>query len=305
MDLTPILHRCPPTRLELLRKQPTLTLAKALYELHPARAAPAPSNPLTLVLISDTHNHRPALPDGDILIHAGDLTNTGTFAEIQTALDWLNAQSYKHIVLVAGNHDVLLDARKDGTAPAHAHAHDAAEQRAALAWGRVTYLCRSGATLVCGEREVTVWGSPHTPRHGNGAFQYTRTQDIWRDTVPEGLDVLVTHGPPQGHLDCDGFGCALLGQELWRLRHRPKVHVFGHCHAGRGVERAAFDALQGAWERVVAAKGSVWGLVRLLGAFFGGLVFGRREQVLFVNAALVQGLTLRDEVVREAMVVDI
>lgn len=34
------------------------------------------------VCISDTHNHEVKLPKGDVLIHAGDLTNQGTLSEV-------------------------------------------------------------------------------------------------------------------------------------------------------------------------------------------------------------------------------
>jgi predicted phosphodiesterase len=34
------------------------------------------------VCISDTHNATIKLPKGDVLIHAGDLTNQGSFSEV-------------------------------------------------------------------------------------------------------------------------------------------------------------------------------------------------------------------------------
>lgn len=41
------------------------------------------------VCISDTHARSFAVPDGDVLLHAGDLTNTGTLEEFETTIDWL------------------------------------------------------------------------------------------------------------------------------------------------------------------------------------------------------------------------
>lgn len=35
-----------------------------------------------IVCVSDTHNATVKLPPGDILIHAGDLTNQGSFSEV-------------------------------------------------------------------------------------------------------------------------------------------------------------------------------------------------------------------------------
>lgn len=46
-------------------------------------SAPSPTLRRTrFVLISDTHKCTPALPPGDVLIHAGDLTNQGSFSEV-------------------------------------------------------------------------------------------------------------------------------------------------------------------------------------------------------------------------------
>jgi hypothetical protein len=35
-----------------------------------------------IVCISDTHNSTVKLPKGDVLIHAGDLTNQGSYSEV-------------------------------------------------------------------------------------------------------------------------------------------------------------------------------------------------------------------------------
>jgi Calcineurin-like phosphoesterase len=64
---------------------------------------------ITIVCISDPHNSKPSLPDGDILLHYGDLSQYGTFAEIQAQLDWLNSQPHKHKIVIAGNHNLILD----------------------------------------------------------------------------------------------------------------------------------------------------------------------------------------------------
>jgi hypothetical protein len=64
---------------------------------------------ISVVCISDTHNTKPSLPDGDLLLHAGDLTQYGLFDELQAQLDWLNAQPHQHKIIIAGNHDLILD----------------------------------------------------------------------------------------------------------------------------------------------------------------------------------------------------
>jgi predicted phosphodiesterase len=59
-----------------------------------------------IVCISDTHNHGPPsgfqLPKGDVLVHAGDLTNQGTYAEIERAVTWLTEAEFGVKIVVAG-----------------------------------------------------------------------------------------------------------------------------------------------------------------------------------------------------------
>jgi 3',5'-cyclic AMP phosphodiesterase CpdA len=63
-----------------------------------------------VVCVSDTHNSQAALPDGDVLIHAGYLTQSGSMKELKATVDWLRAQPHPNKIVVAGNHDLCLDA---------------------------------------------------------------------------------------------------------------------------------------------------------------------------------------------------
>ena len=59
------------------------------------------------VCVSDTHGASPAdgcftLPKGDVLIHAGDLTKQGTFAELRKTLDWIEAADFEVKLVIAG-----------------------------------------------------------------------------------------------------------------------------------------------------------------------------------------------------------
>ncbi len=73
---------------------------------------------LIILHMSDTHGvHRCLrdLPEADILVHSGDFTMSGSEAETLDFLEWLCDLSYRHKVLVAGNHDACLyGARLDG-----------------------------------------------------------------------------------------------------------------------------------------------------------------------------------------------
>ena len=54
------------------------------------------------VCISDTHNNTPKLPAGDVLIHAGDLTNQGSYDELERSVAWLEKADFEVKIVVAG-----------------------------------------------------------------------------------------------------------------------------------------------------------------------------------------------------------
>jgi len=55
-----------------------------------------------IVCISDTHNNTPKLPPGDVLIHAGDLTNQGSYDELERSVAWLEKAPFEVKIVVAG-----------------------------------------------------------------------------------------------------------------------------------------------------------------------------------------------------------
>ena len=58
------------------------------------------------VCISDTHNSSPngafKLPKGDVLIHAGDMTNQGSFKELQKTVKWVEESDFEAKIVIAG-----------------------------------------------------------------------------------------------------------------------------------------------------------------------------------------------------------
>ena len=93
-----------------LRHQRLHSLASKVKSLHSPAPPPLPDNPITIVCVSDTHNMQPPTPTGDLVLHAGDLDAWGTFSKIQAQLTRLSQQRHGYKVVVAGNHDLLLDA---------------------------------------------------------------------------------------------------------------------------------------------------------------------------------------------------
>jgi len=256
-----------PSAWQRIQQDPILFVAQWLYAHRPPSTTPKPASTMhvRIVCISDTHNEQPHVPNGEILIHAGDLTVNGTFKELQSQLDWLNSLPHQHKVMIAGNHDLLLDPSFFIRNP---RAEGSKRTKQELCWGSITYLCNSSATLDIRGQSYHVYGSPMTPKNGNWAFQYPGTDDIWSNTVPEATDILVTHGPAKGHLDSSPAnpsylqGCAHFQRELWRVK--PRLHVFGHIHSARGAEYGNWGWLRWDYNAVCCSEGGVGVVLRML-----------------------------------------
>lgn len=65
-------------------------------EYTPGELPPKPSDEWTrFVCISDTHSRSFDVPDGDVLLHSGDLTNTGTVSGFEITMEWLYKLPHK------------------------------------------------------------------------------------------------------------------------------------------------------------------------------------------------------------------
>ena len=72
------------------------------------------SKTVKIVCISDTHGRTddenfPEIPDGDILLHAGDITQEGNLDHLSKFNDWLGTLPHQYKIVIAGNHDKMLD----------------------------------------------------------------------------------------------------------------------------------------------------------------------------------------------------
>jgi hypothetical protein len=120
-------------------------------------------NKISIVCLSDTHLKCPQVPDGDLLLHAGDFTSRGKFDEMQAQLDWLSALPHRHKVVVGGNHDRVLD-------PSYIAKHPKFDQGGKfeeLDWHDITYLERTSVTLEFPDagRSLRIYGCPLTPAY--------------------------------------------------------------------------------------------------------------------------------------------
>jgi hypothetical protein len=197
---------------------------------------------MKITLISDTHaKHNQVLkdlPGGDLLIHAGDFMSSGyEFTEAENFFKWFDGiNNYDTKVFIAGNHDRVMQLHEDW-------ARDILTGYKTIEYLQDDWLgiYNDGPNGDLPEENVRIYGSPWQPEFFNWAFNLPRHGDEMKarwDAIPDNTDILVTHGPPFGHLDIPGGGRSIrVGCEMLRERVdviRPKIHVFGHIHGSYG-----------------------------------------------------------------------
>lgn len=209
---------------------------------------------MKLVCISDTHNQHKNLshlPDGDILLHAGDISGIGRREEVLDFINWTVKQAPRYtygVVFIAGNHDRCFDPKfgeyafedkqKEGSKNKPKWLIDTLHDLKRDNIG-VHYLENNWVEL----GGVKIWGSPITPWfHGDRwAFNKHRGLDIrevW-DQIPLDTDIVITHGPVSYKLDYiprtqEYVGCEDLRRTVEGVC--PLMHISGHIHEGYGVE---------------------------------------------------------------------
>ena len=143
---------------------------------------------MRLVLISDTHDWHPTVPDGDVLIHSGDFACGDDLISLRRDIAWLKSLPHRIKILVKGNHDLILNCPPD-----------AAELL------RPIHLLENSSIEIEGIKF-----------HGVG----------WKATpdIPAGTDVVISHEPCYGILDA-GMGSPVLRRAV--LSASPQVFRLG------------------------------------------------------------------------------
>jgi hypothetical protein len=229
--------------------------------------SPASANVRFLVL-SDTHgNDLPSsLPKCDVLLHCGDFTEDGSPESIEKAFRALGNTEAELKLVIAGNHELSMD--KDYYLGEGGSAEDVERtlklisptSSLAISKNGITFLEEGTHTFTLSSGvSFTIFASPFTPKYGASAFQYPTGEDRYNpteyshswaknvgtesSTIPESVDIIMTHGPPKYILDStsDGrsAGCEHLRRAIERVK--PKLHCFGHVHKGYGAQRLEFD----------------------------------------------------------------
>lgn len=206
------------------------------------------SEKIVIVAISDTHNLHHDIRDpfprkqGDIFIHAGDLTVKGTEQELRDCLQWIyeNTKGFTHKFYIGGNHDRDLQ-RQDVLSRLEKEFPD------------LKYLHKRTAEVTIKGRKLKIYGNSQSPFHSNGnrAFTYQRetSKNVWSG-IPRNVDILITHAPPYDICDEHEkkLGCKKLLQACWKAK--PKLHICGHIHTGRLAELIKWKGKKGEMEKI-------------------------------------------------------
>ena len=207
---------------------------------------------MRIVCISDTHSLHGGMsheiPSGDVLIHAGDISNRGGEKDVTEFIHWFqNIKGFDEKIFISGNHDHCFERVNQ---PHHKGDYDWLHNLMSpenLSQSDVTYLEDSFITIESDEfsRPIKFYGSPWQPWFYDWAFNLPRMGEEllekWNN-IPTDTDVLITHGPPNGFGDLvnnwrqpnTNVGCELLRNRIEEIN--PLVSVFGHIHEGYGVE---------------------------------------------------------------------
>tara|TARA_R110000824_G_scaffold12226_7_gene53665 strand:- start:67612 stop:68238 length:627 start_codon:yes stop_codon:yes gene_type:complete len=181
---------------------------------------------MKIVCISDTHgaHEKVDIPDGDVIVHAGDLTSRGGMRDLNSFHLWFKNLPHKHKIVIAGNHDFCFENENKELS------------KQVLSDGCI-YLQDSGIEI----DGINFWGTPWQPWFHDWAFNLKteKEREIYWDLIPRNTDVLLVHGPPQGNGDLcmggDRPGCRKLRDKIRELQ--PKIVVTGHIHEDYGEHK--------------------------------------------------------------------
>lgn len=140
------------------------------------------------------------MPEADVIIHSGDISNSGTEEEVLDFLNWMIELPYQHKIFVTGNHDLCLwDAEVIEDLPNNLH--------------------------FLQDKSITI----------NGVKFYGLAYNHPEDLIPNDIDIVITHEPPVMILDESAgihWGNAPLRNRIFEVK--PSYHLFGHAHDDYG-----------------------------------------------------------------------
>lgn len=189
---------------------------------------------MRIVATSDTHFpfDNSLIPDGDVLIHAGDLMYKGTPDEWDALVQSLAALPHKTKLYVPGNHDYFTE-------------HYAGLARSDLRRrANVRILSGGLETAKVGNSFISVLSVPYVT--GLNGWAYCVAEDWLYDYIKNHanayyprLDFVVSHSPPYRILDQEGknnYGAWAMNKWFYETDNKPRHWICGHIHESYGTE---------------------------------------------------------------------
>jgi len=182
---------------------------------------------MKIVALGDTHrqHNKITVPDGDVLIFTGDAEIT-TIYSFHEWIDWFTSHPHKYKLFIAGNHDFLYEGRGRGMVLHQAGVGFNPNKDIDLG----CYYLQDGYVVIDG---VKFYGTPWTPSFNDWAFMKSERElaHVYSN-ITKDVDILITHGPPQGKYDMnrddESCGSVSLRKKIKSLKF--KHHFFGHIH---------------------------------------------------------------------------
>ena len=199
---------------------------------------------MKIIAVADLHGNLPKdVPECDLLVIAGDIcphfgvwTKPGSPEDINGQIKWFSSiflpwagkQPAKSVVATWGNHDFL------------GQSEEIRDNDIAIAFTipeNFTLLLDAAVFA----QSQHIYGTPYTPCYFDWAFMETEDKLAERFArIPEGLDILISHGPPLWACDRaagdkgDHIGSKVLYERISTMQKPPKLLICGHIHGGKG-----------------------------------------------------------------------
>eukprot|EP00301_Raphidiophrys_heterophryoidea_P020247 c4995_g1_i1.p2 GENE.c4995_g1_i1~~c4995_g1_i1.p2 ORF type:complete len:239 (-),score=51.49 c4995_g1_i1:47-763(-) len=223
---------------------------------------------MRIVCMSDTHGDHKSVnmkvPDGDVLVHAGDFTTSESREHAEDFNKWLGILPHRYKIVVEGNHECKASWK-----------HEVCDILT-----NAIFLRQSGVSIGGVVFFGTAFFWPASNGYNPNHFD-----------IPTNTDVLITHYPPK-YIRDEGIGCEALLQTTLALK--PRCVVFGHTHDDYGVLQAKWKNVAD-YEPEVIQQYTSMGLIaptnpQQLPVFdnldFRNVIQAQPNAVTYVNAAL-------------------
>jgi Icc-related predicted phosphoesterase len=207
---------------------------------------------MKICCVSDLHGQLPNIPECDLLLISGDIcpdrgepekrsvfggeslvydrcgSAAAMFYQSQwlmgTFREWLDKIPAKHVVACWGNHDYIGQRRPD-MVPTNLRWHLLTDQMVEI-------------------EGIKIWGTPWSVWYYDWAFNSPPRDEGGEEflarkfsVIPEGCDIIISHGPPADYGDHNDAGKRSGSYALIETvkRVKPQLLVCGHIHEGYGV----------------------------------------------------------------------